>query len=82
MLLKLASAIVLVHSWYPMECCSEQDCHPVPCEQLEDAPKGAVTWRDKLFEKQRVHPSKDAQCHICLHGEGQHPICVFVQQGV
>lgn len=81
------AAVLLVHSWYPQECCSERDCHPVPCEEISEAPNGGIRFQEHLFEKQRVRPSLDAQCHICIHGWYDvhgwhgHPTCAFIQQG-
>ena len=36
---KLAvAAVILVHSWYPQECCNGDehsgDCHPISCEEI------------------------------------------------
>ena len=37
----LLLALLLVHSWYSQQCCGEQHCRPVPCEEL--------IWRDEYI---------------------------------
>ena len=74
-----------VHSWYPGFCCNEQDCHPVPCEEIDEGANGA-DWDGYHFRKDRVFPSQDAQCHACIGGKGVFaprgmPYCIFTQQG-
>lgn len=55
------------HSWYDARCCSDHDCHPVPCQQLRQDPNGDATFLPTgvRFFRENVLPSRDAQCHIC-----------------
>lgn len=76
------------HSWYPMQCCHDKDCHPIDsCEEIEDLPDGKVRWRGMIFDKDRVHPSQDAKCHVCIFEHSWSPkdpptpMCIFTQQG-
>ena len=73
------------HSWYPPECCSGQDCHPVPCETLRGEMNGGLTYlpANTSFRANMVRPSQDAQCHICTSRPdgGGFPYCAFTLQG-
>jgi hypothetical protein len=31
---QLINSAAGAHSWYPKECCSDNDCRPVPCAEL------------------------------------------------
>lgn len=77
---------LLAHWLYDHECCENQHCHPVPCEQITDTFSGWV-WKDgdKLvvqFDKRQLKVSPDGNCHVCvahltdtpvLHG-----ICIYL----
>lgn len=76
----------IAHSWYSPSCCSGQDCHPVPCEELTELTDGGYKYQDFVFTKQQVHPSQDNQCHVCIHeytafDKHKAPMCVYTQQG-
>jgi hypothetical protein len=83
----LAIAIaVKAHSWYPQECCSENDCRPVPCEELYEQDDGGIkyndlTFGDRIFSKEKIKPSQDRYCHVCIGLQAGTPYCVFVMQG-
>jgi len=67
-------ALLLVHSWYGKECCSDGDCHPVPCDQISRDKDGDYIWtrgpRDTvMFPKIRMKESQDEACHVCVHNE-------------
>jgi hypothetical protein len=66
-----------VHSWYPLSCCSDNDCHPVPCDQLLEGVNGTFVWESMIFAKDRVYSSMDQFCHVCHIGTA--PICAFIQ---
>lgn len=52
------------HSWYPSECCSGQDCAPVP--EAEISERGAwFRYKDVEFPKQSTKQSPDDQYHVC-----------------
>ena len=81
----LFGGLLLVHAWYPADCCGGSpvigDCKPVPCDSLAET-KDGVTWRNLTFRDGQVRPSLDAQCHVCAgetNGMPAHPHCVFIQ---
>lgn len=78
------AAPALAHDWYPPGCCHGTDvggdCHPVACEELSEQNDGAWKWRGYTFSKDRVHPSQDKTCHVCVFHEVA-PMCVFIQMG-
>ncbi len=76
------------HSWYPSECCSDQDCKPAPCEQIKILDNGCreydgATYCDqKQFpQMKRIRPSQDEQCHACRVPGNSFGICIFVLPG-
>jgi hypothetical protein len=83
-LLGPAPSRALAHSWYPVRCCSDQDCRKVDrIEPLEDG--------DALFHAGPISvvvpaefmrlPSEDNHTHVCVYriGSGEYrPRCVFV----
>ena len=75
----LDKLIQLAHSWYPISCCSGEDCRPVPCEQLTELANGGYRWLDYIFTKDQVHSSLDQFCHVCISKLGT-TYCVFIQQ--
>ena len=42
----LLAGLILIHSWYPNECCAEKDCHPVPCDEISEGENGAMHWKN------------------------------------
>ena len=74
------------HSWYPIECCNGQDCHPIACDSITETKEGHV-WHGLLFEEAKVKASKDGQCHVCAGEEQQedgtsvpkYPRCLFIK---
>lgn len=83
------TAPAVAHSWYPMECCSYQDCGPVE-EMTWVQPAGAgapqlmVTTehgRAVIPPNFPVRDSKDNRLHACMRynplGDTE-IICVFV----
>lgn len=77
--MKLVACLILIHSWYPAECCSDRDCRPVPCEQLVEHGDGSVEYRGLSFTGTMVRNSLDGQCHVCLDEHNARPYCVFIQ---
>lgn len=72
------TTIASAHSWYPMQCCHDQDCHPVACDEISETKDGAE-WNRFKFRKDQIHPSQDSKCHVCI-GHGEYPYCIFMQQ--
>jgi hypothetical protein len=73
------------HSWYDWQCCSDQDCYPVPVQDVIETDKG---WKHlptgTEFTKEQVKPSKDHRFHVCIgnkaHDMGR-PYCIYILQG-
>ena len=79
----LLAGLILIHSWYPNECCADKDCHPVPCDEISEAENGAMHWKNLIFEGSQIRTSPDSECHVChLLEEGRPviPICIFTQK--
>jgi len=72
----------LAHEWYPNICCGDQDCHPVPCDQLvEDKAGWLYLPTGNHFEGTQVKPSQDRFCHVCLGVSDKRSLCAFVLSG-
>jgi hypothetical protein len=70
------------HSWYPEECCHDNDCRQVPCVELTKTLRGLM-WRGLvIFKDTQAHDSQDQFCHVCVKSTvGFVPyvaICVFI----
>jgi hypothetical protein len=79
----LLAGLILIHSWYPNECCADKDCHPVPCDEISEGENGAMHWKNLIFEGSQIRTSPDGECHVChlLHeGRPVIPICIFTQK--
>ena len=79
----LLAGLILIHSWYPNECCADKDCHPVPCDEISEGENGAMHWKNLIFEGSQIRTSPDSECHVChLLEEGRPviPICIFTQK--
>lgn len=75
----------IAHDWYPSNCCSDSDCHPVDCASLEDKDK-EIIYKGFYFSDNMIKPSQDGLCHVCISNEHSQeftpvPHCVFVQLG-
>ncbi len=88
---KLAlAAVILVHSWYPKECCNGDeysgDCHPIPCEEIIKVDSYGRTfgykWRGWNFSGLMIRRSLDDQCHVCIHHFPARsvPQCIFLKR--
>ena len=94
-LLKLAvAAVILVHSWYPKECCNGDehsgDCHPIPCEEIIKVDSygrmfAYTNGGGGTLAASMIRRSLDDQRHVCIHyfpaaGRGV-PQCIFLKRG-
>ncbi len=79
-------ALILIHSFYEQDCCREQHCHPVPCEEIESMASGWV-WHPLghaavTFNRGTQKPSPDGACHVCvldMMNTGMHDgICIYL----
>src|SRR5262245_21010363 len=67
--LMLVSGAATAHSWYPKECCHDNDCRPVSCAELKVMTNGDVAWKGVLyFSAPMRRESLDGQCHV-PHGQ-------------
>jgi len=85
----IAAAMMLIgvtaadgHSWYPHDCCHDNDCKSVPCGELSEMRHGLM-WRGVVvFNETQVKPSRDQFCHVCVKEQVDMvpyvPLCVFV----
>lgn len=60
------------HSWYPQDCCSEQDCAPAS-SMFFDNKTGDLIFTSKhgtgilkWVDRKKIRPSEDDQWHVCL----------------
>ena len=69
-LLTVAQLIVSpagAHSWYPKECCHNDDCHPVPCGELTTTRyglswKGVAVFSEPMIRFRRMAHATSAAC--------------------
>jgi hypothetical protein len=75
------------HSWYPMECCSSNDCMPADAIGTDARGDLVVTvgslriWVPHGFA---VRSSPDTRAHICFRKDETNflmPMCLFVPAG-
>lgn len=77
-------AVAHAHSWYPYECCSDNDCKPVPNASIHETRAGYVIDGNEEtvpFSDKRIRQSQDDNSHICTIGgraDGR-ILCVFVR---
>ena len=78
--LALIATAALAHSWYEHECCSGQDCAPVPAGVVTVTPRGVhvrvepgqhplamvLTEEFLALDDSRVRLSRDGEDHVCL----------------
>lgn len=69
--------LFLAHMLYSIECCSERDCHPVPCNEIVDLGTG-WQWRRTVFSRAMLHTSPDGGCHVCIFENWYEGICIYL----
>lgn len=79
----MGATVAFAHSWYPAKCCSGTDCKPVPCDSLVELKGGDMGYVDEngkayRFAKEKINPSEDNECHVCIHATSDQPLCVFI----
>jgi hypothetical protein len=86
------STQTLAHSWYPEECCNDNDCAPVESiARFFPAGGGPAQWivtskhgTALVPEGFPVRASKDGRMHVCLRHSASDPfgdmgvVCLFV----
>lgn len=83
----LTSAHVHAHSWYPQDCCQDQDCAPILKEDKETVTTIHGTARKDTLMLKPERPSKDLGDHACLvpmddYGQSKAIRCLFRGRGV
>lgn len=73
------------HDWYPYDCCSNNDCHPIDCAAIFEKGK-ALVYNGFGFYDSMIRPSQDGLCHVCISNEFNKeftpvPHCLFIQLG-
>lgn len=71
----------LAHSWYPSECCSDRDCHPVASGVVHQMRDGYEA-EGIFYPNALVRPSKDERYHACFIPNTRRALCFFVPLAV
>lgn len=66
----LPIARALSHSWYPYECCSAVDCHPVAVEGVKVTREGYRLNDGSVIRFNEARPSPDGLYHECRTSAG------------
>ena len=76
----LLSSSALAHMGYDLQCCSDQHCHPVSCEELIEQGKNVI-YHGMTFSGDMIKSTKDNLCHVCTmpSWSGERPLCVYIQ---
>lgn len=64
----LMSSSAFSHGWYGWECCSGQDCKPIPVSDVHATPAGwkiDITGEVIPFNDKKIKDSRDANFHRC-----------------
>ena len=70
----LLSGPAFAHSWYPLECCSERDCFPVPVSDVRVIKGGWQLHDGTIIEHAEARPSPDGRFHVCRRQDGKGPL--------
>lgn len=74
---------VLAHDWYPLSCCSDQDCEQIANDAIEPRVGGYLikaTGEIWPYEKVKQPPPGVTGIHRCWYRAGplkDHTICLF-----
>ncbi len=71
------------HDWYPLSCCSEQDCRPLAEAKGETVTEGADGWHlwdGRIVARRTAKISPDRQYHLC-ETLSRSVLCFFVPPG-
>jgi hypothetical protein len=77
------SAPSIAHDWYPLDCCSNIDCHALvesKGETVTEVPEGWRLWDGRFIGRDRARPSPDGQFHLC-ETLSKSILCFFVPPG-
>lgn len=78
----ISAQIMSVHMFYDPECCENEHCHQVPCEEISDTKSGWV-WHPLgaaiNFDRSKLKISPDGNCHVCVSAATvPHGICIYL----
>lgn len=79
-------AYILTHSWYDYECCSDEDCRPVPSIDVSETGHNEWTYlpTGNKFTGSQIKPSKDGRFHVCIGNKTWNmgkSYCIYILQG-
>lgn len=81
--LALGFPTALAHDWYPIACCSSQDCRALIEENGEtvmESTGGWKLWDGRTIERGLAKQSPDRRFHLC-ETPGKRVICFFAPPG-
>lgn len=86
-ILVLLNLPAMAHEWYPWECCSDNDCAPIPLSQTPKEEAGGFTLTDGrhiLYRELKASP--DGQWHLCEEKREADPrkrkiLCLYAPVG-
>lgn len=83
--LLVTAAITLAHSWYPQECCSDQDCAIIDSKRVVVQPGAyVVDGGEWVIPADKARVSPDEHYHGCVNKRMIAPrqmICFFAPRG-
>ncbi len=82
-LLIMCPTTSFAHSWYPIACCSDRDCHPLSeanGQTVEESPAGWKLWDGRIIARGAAKVSPDQQFHLC-ETPSKSIICFFAPPG-
>jgi hypothetical protein len=66
LLAALAASPAVAHEWYPYECCSDNDCAPIPAGETPREMNGGFTLIDgRHVAYKAVRSAPDGRWHLC-----------------
>lgn len=71
----MVEALILAHWLYSKECCDEQHCRPVPCNEIVELGEDGWRWHETIFPRLMLKLSPDGGCHICTTPA---PLCIYL----
>lgn len=80
----IGAAVILVHSFYDLDCCSDKDCYVLPDGHIQESAEGYVIPETgevlAYHNNSRVRFSPDGKWHRCSFNgmKGSRTICLYV----
>jgi len=82
------AAPAMAHSWYPIRCCSGDDCAPVTRSVPADGGKWVTSSRGTVFVPKGfpIGASQDNDAHICMQpdpvSQGRMKLICYFEPGI